>query len=185
MQNDDHLIFEAFQNNKGAKASKSENAEHMDGITKRKGELAGNIMDIVRYGIPSKEEFIKIRQELHDKTKEILDRGTPATEEERHRGRQLIGMIRSYRAQHPNDPPVVKNLHAEEDAENAQPADVSNEVRIKLGQAHNIVKGLIELLDSTPSGQTPYNEMAVTHLANLEQDLKELSMILQDRMLNK
>ena len=170
MVNDNHLIFENY----------------VDGITKRRGELAGNIMDIVRYGIPSKEEFIKIRQELHDKTKEILDRGTPATEEERHRGKQLIGMIRSYRAQHPNDPPVVKNLHhAEEDAENVQPADVSNEVRVKLGEVHNIVKGLIELLDSTPSGQTPYNEMAITHLANLEQDLEELSMILQDRMLNK
>jgi len=170
MVNDSHLIFENY----------------VDGISKRKGELAGNIMDIVRYGIPSKEEFIKIRQELHDKTKEILDRGTPATEEEKHRGRQLIGMIRSYRAQHPNDPPVAKNLHhAEESAENTQPADVSNEIRIKLGQAYNIVKGLIELLDKTPSEQTPYNEMAITHLANLEEDLKELSMMLQDRMLGK
>lgn len=71
------------------------------------------------------------------------------------------------------------------DSKFTKPVDVSNEIRIKLGQAHNIVKGLIELLDSTPSGQTPYNEMAITHLANLEQDLKELSQILQDRMLNK
>jgi hypothetical protein len=77
-----------------------------------------------------------------------------------------------------------------EDAEgssNAQHAEVSNEIRIKLGQAYNIVKGLIELLDKTPAGQglTPYNEMAITHLANLEEDLKELSMMLQDRMLKK
>ena len=106
MRKDDHLLFEAY----------------VDGITKRRGELAGNLMDIVRYGIPTKEEFIKIRQELHDKTKQILDRGTPATEEERARGRQLIGMIRSYRAQHPNDPPVVKNQHpyAEVNAEDAE-----------------------------------------------------------------
>ena len=85
------------------------------------------------------------------------------------------------------EPPeeYVQNYVHDEDAENAQPADVSNEVRIKLGQACNIVKGLIELLDNTPSGQTPYNEMAMTHLANLEEDLKELSMILQDRMLGK
>ena len=106
----------------------AENAEHMDGITKRRGELAGNIMDIVRYGIPTKQEFIKLRQELHDKTKQILDRGTPATDEERHRGKQLIGMIRSYRAQHPNDPPVVKNLHHAEDSEhrsNAQHAAIA------------------------------------------------------------
>ena len=171
MVNDSHLIFENY----------------VDGITKRRGELAGNIMDIVRYGIPTKQEFIKHRQELHDKTKEILDRGTPATEEERHRGRQLIGMIRSYRAQRPNDPPVIKNQHpyAEENAENAQPADVSNEIRMKLGQAHDIVKGLIEMIDNTPSGQTPYNEMAITHLVNLQEDLKELSMMLQDRMLGK
>jgi hypothetical protein len=94
---------------------------YVDGITKRRGELAGNIMDIVRYGIPTKEEFIKIRQELHDKTKQILDRGTPATEEERARGKQLMGMIRSYRAQHPDDPPVAANLHhAEENAESVQ-----------------------------------------------------------------
>jgi len=172
MRKDEHLIFENY----------------VDGITKRRGELAGNIMDIVRYGIPTKEEFIKIRQELHVKTKQILDRGTPATEEERARGKQLIGMIRSYRAQHPNDPPVVKDLHhaemnAEENAEGG--SDASDTIRMKLGQAHDIVKGLITLLDSTPTGQTPYNEMAITHLVNLQEDLKELTMILQDRMLKK
>jgi hypothetical protein len=171
MVNDSHLIFENY----------------VDGITKRRGELAGNIMDIVRYGIPTKEEFIKIRKELHVKTKQILDRGTPATEEERARGRQLIGMIRSYRAQHPNDPPVVKDLHyaemnAEENAESG--SDVSNNIRMKLGQAYDIVKGLIEMLDKTPTEQTPYNEMAITHIVNLEEDVKTLSQMLQDRMLN-
>jgi len=72
-----------------------------------------------------------------------------------------------------------------ENAENARPDDVSNEIRIKLGQAYNIVKGLIVLLDKTPIGQTPYNEMAITHLVNLQEDLKELTMILQDRMLKQ
>ena len=172
MLKDNHVIFENY----------------VDGITKRRGELAGNIMDIVRYGIPTKEEFIKIRQELHDKTKQILDRGTPATEEERARGKQLMGMIRSYRAQHPNDPPVARNLHhaemnAEENAEGE--SDASDNIRMKLGQAHDIVKGLIEMIDKTPAEQTPYNEMAITHLVNLQEDLKELTMMLQDRMLNK
>jgi ElaB/YqjD/DUF883 family membrane-anchored ribosome-binding protein len=165
MLRDNHLIFENY----------------VDGITKRKGELASNIMDIVRYGIPSKEEFIKIRQELHDKVKEIKERGTPATEEEQARGKQLIGMIKSYRAQHPNDPPFVRNLH--DPAENAE--DVSNNIRTKLGQAHDIVKGLIEMLDKTPTEQTPYNEMAITHIVNLEEDVKTLSQMLQDRMLKK
>lgn len=76
-------------------------------------------------------------------------------------------------------------LKEEVNGENLGSADVSNEIRIKLGQAYNIVKGLIELLDKTPIGQTPYNEMAITHLANLEEDVKTLSQILQDRMLNK
>ena len=66
-----------------------------------------------------------------------------------------------------------------------KPVDVSDSIKTQLGQAHGIVKGLIELLDRTPSGQTPYNEMAITHLVNLQEDLKELSQILQDRMLNK
>jgi hypothetical protein len=170
MLQDNHLIFENY----------------VDGITKRRSELAGNIMDIVRYGIPTKEEFIKIRQELHDKTKEILQRGTPATEEERARGRQLMGMMRSYRAQHPDDPPVAKNLHhAEENAENAKPVNASDTIRTKLGQAYGIVKGLIELTDKTPAEQTPYDEMTVTHLVNLEEDVKELTMMLKDRMLGK
>ena len=168
MHADNHVIFENY----------------VDGITKRKGELAGNIMDIVRYGIPTKEEFIKIRQELHDKVKELKERGTPATEEEQARGKQLMGMIRSYRAQHPDDPPFVRNLHdPEENAEGK--SDVSNNIRTKLGQAHDIVKGLIEMIDKTPAEQTPYNEMAITHLVNLEEDLKTLSQMLQDRMLNK
>ena len=66
-----------------------------------------------------------------------------------------------------------------------KPVDVSHDIGMKLGQAYDIVKGLIELLDRTPSGQTPYNEMAITHLVNLQEDLKELSQILQDRMLTK
>ena len=168
MHRDNHLIFENY----------------VDGITKRRGELAGNLMDIVRYGIPTKEEFIKIRQELHDKVKELKERGTPATEEEQARGKQLMGMIRSYRAQHPDDPPFVRNLHdPEENAESG--SDVSNNIRMKLGQAYDIVKGLIEMLDKTPTEQTPYNEMVITHIANLEEDVKTLSQMLQDRMLNK
>jgi hypothetical protein len=66
-----------------------------------------------------------------------------------------------------------------------KPVDVSHDIRMKLGQAYDIVRGLIELLDKTPSEQTPYNEMAITHLVNLEEDLKELSMMLKDRMLKK
>jgi len=176
---------EAAARHAAKKMGKEENAEHVDGITKRRGELAGNIMDIVRYGIPTKQEFIKIRQELHYKTKEILDRGTPATEEERARGRQLIGMIRSYRAQHPNDPPVVRDLHHAEVSAEENAEDASDNIRMKLAQAHGIVKGLIEMIDKTPAAQTPYNEMAITHLVNLQEDLKELSMMLQDRMLGK
>ena len=71
------------------------------------------------------------------------------------------------------------------DSKFTKPVDVSDSIKTQLGQAHGIVKGLIELLDRTPSGQTPYNEMAITHLVNLQEDLKELSQILQDRMLNK
>jgi hypothetical protein len=47
------------------------------------------------------------------------------------------------------------------------------------------VKGLIDMLDKTPTGQTPYNEMAITHIVNLEEDVKTLSQMLQDRMLKK
>ena len=161
---------------------------YVDGITKRRGELAGNLMDIVRYGIPTKEEFIKIRQQLHDLVALVNKRmdqgGDKATEEESSLARELVGKIRSYRAHHPDDPPVVKNLH--DPAENAEgESDVSNNIRMKLGQAYDIVKGLIEMLDKTPTEQTPYNEMAITHIVNLEEDVKTLSQMLQDRMLNK
>ena len=72
-----------------------------------------------------------------------------------------------------------------EDAESVRPSDVSDVIRAKLSQAYSIVKGLIDMLDRTPSGQTPYNEMAITHIVNLEEDVKTLSQILQDRMLKK
>jgi len=71
------------------------------------------------------------------------------------------------------------------DSKFTKPVDVSDSIKTQLGQAHGIVKGLIDLLDKTPASQTPYNEMAITHLVNLQEDLKELSQILQDRMLNK
>jgi hypothetical protein len=72
-----------------------------------------------------------------------------------------------------------------EDAENARPDDISYNISTKLGQAYNIVKGLIDMLDKTPSEQTPYNEMAITHIVNLEEDVNTLSQMLQDRMLKK
>lgn len=100
MRKDDHFIFEAFQDN----------------LIKTKQALGQNIMSIVKYGIPTKEEFIKIRQELHDKVNEIKARGTPATEEERLRGQEMIAKIKNYRSQHPDDPPP---FNQEENAEDA------------------------------------------------------------------
>lgn len=97
MNSDSKLIFENY----------------IDGITRRKNQLGGHIMSIVKYGIPSKEEFIKIRQELHDTVKEIQARGTPATEEEKLRGREIIAKIKNYRSQHPDDPPPLKQEDAE------------------------------------------------------------------------
>ena len=100
--------------------SPAENAEHMDGITKRRGELAGNIMDIVKHGIPSKEEFIKIRQELHLKVKEIQDRGTAATEQEKREGHRMMSQIRAYRSQHPDDPgPYAEDSEHRSNAQHA------------------------------------------------------------------
>ena len=75
-----------------------------DGITKRRGELAGTMMDIVKHGMPTRAEFIKIRHELHHKVKEIQDRGTEATAQEKQQGRHMMGQIRAYRSAHPDDP---------------------------------------------------------------------------------
>ena len=114
----------------------------------------------------------------------VKKRGDKATEEENSLAKELIGKIKSYRAHHPDDPPVVRNLH--DPAENAEGgSNVSNNIRMKLRQAYDIVKGLIEMLDKTPAEQTPYNEMAITHIVNLEEEVKTLSQMLQDRMLKK
>ena len=71
------------------------------------------------------------------------------------------------------------------DSKFTKPVNMSDSIKTQLGQAHGIIKGLIETVDKTPAEQTPYNEMAITHLVNLEEDLKELSWMLKDRMLNK
>lgn len=90
---------------------------YVDGVTQRKNELAGNIMDIVRHGIPSKEEFIKIRQQLHDLVNMVKARGDKATSEEQDLFNELIGKMRAYRSQHPDDPKPSRDLSKEEDAE--------------------------------------------------------------------
>jgi hypothetical protein len=77
---------------------------YVDGITKRRGELAGTVMDIVKHGVPTRAEFIKIRHELHHKVQEIQDRGTPATEQEKQQGHRMMGQIRAYRFSHEDDP---------------------------------------------------------------------------------
>lgn len=67
----------------------------------------------------------------------------------------------------------------------AKPVSISHEISTKLFQAYYIVKNLIETLDKTPAEQTPYHEMALTHLVNLEESLKELDWMLKDRMIKK
>ena len=88
MNKDNALMVEAFA----------------DGITKRRGELAGTVMDIVKHGMPTRAEFIKIRHELHRKVKEIQDRGTEATAQEKQQGRHMMGQIRAYRSSNADDP---------------------------------------------------------------------------------
>ena len=88
MNNDNALMMEAFA----------------DGITQRRSELAGTVMHIVKHGMPTRAEFIKIRHELHRKVKEIQDRGTEATEQEKQEGRRMMGQIKAYRSLHPDDP---------------------------------------------------------------------------------
>ena len=61
-------------------------------------------MHMANYGIPTREEFIKIRHELHRFTKQIEDRGTAATEEEKRKGRHMVAQIRAYRSSNADDP---------------------------------------------------------------------------------
>ena len=103
MINDNKLIFENY----------------VDGITRTKNALGGHIMSLVKHGIPSKEEFIKIRQELHDKVNEIKARGTPATDEEKAWGQEVIAKIKNYRSRHPDDPPPYNKDEEAEDMSNS------------------------------------------------------------------
>lgn len=105
MNNDSKLIFENY----------------VDGITKRKSQLSNYIYDLVKYGIPSKEEFIKIRQQLHDEVARIEKRGTPPTPEEKEFGRELIKKIQLYRKDNPDDPPV---LYPDRDKKQEQEEDM-------------------------------------------------------------
>jgi len=101
MKKDDHLIFENY----------------VDGVTGTKQALGNHIMSIVKHGIPTKQEFIKIRQELHNMTNHIEARGTPATDEEKARAHEILAKIRNYRSQHPDDPGPYNQ---EENAETAE-----------------------------------------------------------------
>ena len=77
---------------------------YVDGMTHTKNALASHIMHMANHGIPTREEFIKIRHALHHFTQEIQDRGTAATEEEKRKGRHMVAQIRAYRSAHPDDP---------------------------------------------------------------------------------
>ena len=114
MNKDNHLIFEAFINKQSAtgvdkpvdaRDNNSEDAEQpVDGVTSTRNALGRHIMHMANYGIPTREEFIKIRHELHRFTKQIEDRGTAATEEEKRKGRHMVAQIRAYRSSNADDP---------------------------------------------------------------------------------
>ena len=126
---------------------------YVDGITKKKSELSGNIMDIVKHGIPSKEQFIAIRAELHRFTKEIQDRGTGATEQEKEKAHHLMGQIRAYRSQHPDDP----GPYAEEAEEADDAASTHMHVKQQAREQDNPPHGY-------PGGVTAVQNMLMTQL---------------------
>jgi len=111
----------------------AEDAEHMDGISRTRNALGRHIMHMANYGIPTREEFIKIRHELHHFTRQIEDRGTAATEEEKRKGRHMIAQLRAYRSSNADDPGSYADdpdgtASAAEDAEhrsNAQHAAIA------------------------------------------------------------
>jgi hypothetical protein len=205
MRKDDHLIFEALQNKFASsgpdEALKNTGAgENAEQDTSGKRRLKYDYEWVTAFlprdiDINNKEGEDKV---LNLAFKETLRLLVPNRKNPRLAARNMFGdedfpmeIISQYAWYQEHGFPNASEdgwydvQDTEENAENAQQADVSDTIRMKLGQAHDIVKGLIALLDKTPTGQTPYNEMAITHLVNLQEDLKELTMILQDRMLNK
>jgi hypothetical protein len=88
MHKEDRLMVEAY----------------VDGMTHTKNALAAHIMHMANHGIPSREEFIKIRHALHHFSQEIQDRGTAATAQEQQKGRHMIAQLRAYRSSHADDP---------------------------------------------------------------------------------
>jgi len=189
MRKDDHLIFEALQNTAAAENT-------VPGKRRLKYDYEWVTAFLPRdIDINNKEGEDKVLNLAFQETLRLL---VPNRKNPRLAARNIFGdedfpmeIISQYAWYQKHGFPNASAdgwydvQETEENAENTQPADVSNEIRIKLGQAYNIVKGLIALLDNTPTGQTPYNEMALTHLVNLQEDLKELTMMLQDRMLKQ
>jgi len=173
MQNDDHLIFEAFKKKWKLTSMDPKQAE---------AEFGKENVKVTPKGLRNGKDMIEVN---------VTDEDAESADEKKERVQRGWDINKKRWAKWKAENPEAAAKHAarkagkSENAENARPDDVSNEIRIKLGQAYNIVKGLIVLLDKTPTGQTPYNEMAITHLVNLQEDLKELTMILQDRMLKQ
>jgi len=145
---------------------------YVDGVTQTKKALGGHIMSIVKYGIPSKKEFIKIRQELHDKAKEIEARGTAPSEEEREWAHEIIAKIKNYRSQHPDDPgPYNQEENAEDMSKSPfhyDPmhglASAANKIRDELRGAANDeartehIEKMAEIILGPQSEYASYNE---------------------------
>jgi hypothetical protein len=173
MQNDDHLIFEAFKKKWKLTSMDPKQAEAEFGKENVKVTPKGlrNGKDMIEVNVPDEDA------ESADEKKERVQRGWDINKKR----------WAKWKAENPEAAAkhAARKAGKSEDAENARPDDVSYNISTKLGQAYNIVKGLIDMLDKTPTGQTPYNEMAITHIVNLEEDVKTLSQMLQDRMLKK
>jgi hypothetical protein len=211
MQNDDHLIFEAFKRKWKLTSMDPKQAEAEFGKENVKVTPKGlrNGKDMIEVNVPDEDAenephgypqgITAIQNTLINELKKRGFQLTKISHEDKERDKYpTVFMSRKSNFMHSvveisgmgeiNGEPYKAYLagsNKSEDAENARPDDVSYDISTKLGQAYNIVKGLIDMLDKTPSEQTPYNEMAITHIANLEEDVKTLSQMLQDRMLKK
>ena len=159
MRKDDHLIYEAFQDN----------------LTKTKQALGQNIMRIVKHGMPEEKDIPNIKLELTKIFTAVKKAGDKFTPEQEQQAKSLIAKLRNASMPENDLRDIYRNAPTE-DNENYSAKDYADETERKgIGQK---ISG--EDAEKKDPFDQHVEELKNTSTEELIEDLKELYHIVAD-----
>ena len=119
---------------------------YVDGITRKKRELAGSLMDIIRYGIPEEKQIPELKNRLKEQFAAVKN-GVRLSTDEIEEGRRIMGKLRAAGMSRQDLEDLYKQA-----GKVKKEAEFTAQDFVKDSEKHNEIPGKEENAENEPHG---------------------------------